>query len=108
MAAMDLGDGFTETVQFELPDLAGAVRLATLLRAFWAVSVDDDDGVPVLEVGLDTSEAGLASLLRTVESWVKQELLRAIRFELDGRVYVLEAGDADWSSVPRPVVPDFS
>jgi hypothetical protein len=47
-------------------------------------------------------------LLRTVESWVKQECLRAIRFELDGRVYVLEAGDADWSSVPRPVVPDFS
>lgn len=105
---MDLGDGFTETVQFELPDLAGAARLATLLRTFWAVSVDDDDGVPVLEVGLGASEAGLASLLRTVESWVEQESLRAIRFELDGRVYVLEAGDADWSSVPRPVVPDFS
>ena len=105
---MDLGDGFTETVQFELPDLAGAARLATLLRTFWAVSVDDDEGVPVLAVELDASQAGLASLLRTVESWVEQERLRAIRFELDGRVYVLEAGDPDWSTVPRPAVPELS
>ena len=105
---MDLGDRFTETVQFELPDLAGAARLATLLRTCWTVSVDDDDGVPVLEVELGASPTKLASLLRTVEGWVEQECLRAIRFELDGRVYVLEAGDADWESVPRPVVPRLS
>jgi hypothetical protein len=105
---MDLGDEFTETVQFELPDLAGAARLATLLRAFCAVSVDDDDGVPVLVADFGASAAVLASLLRTVESWVEQERLRAIRFELDGRVYLLEAGEADWSAVPRPVVPELS
>ena len=104
MVDMDLGDGFTEAVQFELPDLAGAVRLATLLRTCWTVSVDDDDGVAIVETVFGRSPADLASLMRTVESWVEEEALCAIRFELDGRVYVLEAGDADWSSVPRPVL----
>ncbi|HEY7149464.1 MAG TPA: hypothetical protein VH420_08460 [Gaiellaceae bacterium] len=101
---MDLGDGFTETVQFELPDLAGAVRLATRLRTCWAVFVSDADGVAIVDAMPGTSPADLASLMRTVESWVEEEALCAIRFELDGRVYVLEAGNADWSAVPRPVV----
>jgi hypothetical protein len=100
---MDLGDGFTETVQFELPDLAGAARLATLLRACWTVSVTDEDGVALLDVELGFTPTGFASLMRSVEAWVEAESLRAIRFELDGRTYVLEAGDADWSSVPGPV-----
>ena len=33
-----------------------------------------------------------------------RESLRAIRFELDGRVYILEAGEVDWAYVPRPAV----
>ena len=101
---MDLGD-FTETVQFELPDLASAARLATLLRTCWAVSVNEEDGTALVDVGIGTSTTELASLLRTVEAWVEAQSLRAIRFELDGRCYVLEAGDADWSAVPRPTVP---
>jgi hypothetical protein len=101
---MDLGDTFTETVQFELPDLAGAARLATLLRACWAVSVNDADGAVVVDVRIGRSPTALASLLRSVESWVEGESLCAIRYELDGRTYVMEAGEADWSAVPRPVV----
>jgi hypothetical protein len=101
---MDLGDEFTETVQFELPDLAGAARLATLLRACWALSVNDADGVVVVDVGIGESATALASLLRSVESWVADESLCAIRYELDGRTYVLEAGEPDWSTLPRPVV----
>jgi hypothetical protein len=102
---MDLGDGFTETVQLELPDLAGAARLATLLRACWTVSVSDNDGLALVDIEIGASPTGLVSLLRTVEAWVETEQLRAIRFDLDGRSYVLEAGDADWSAVPRPAVP---
>ena len=105
MPAMDLGDRFTETVQFEVPDLAGAARLAALLRSCWTVFVNDGDGLALVDVELGTSATELTSLLRSVEAWVEAERLRAIRFELDGRAYVLEAGDADWSSVPRPVVP---
>ncbi|TML11794.1 MAG: hypothetical protein E6G31_10955 [Actinobacteria bacterium] len=100
---MDLGYGLTETVQFELPDLAGAARLATLLRSRWAVSVNEEDDVALVDVCI-RPRTDLASLMRTVEGWVARESLRAIRFELDGRVYILEAGEVDWAYVPRPAV----
>ena len=98
---MDLGNGLTETVQFELPDLAGAARLATLLRSRWAVSVYEEDDVAIVDVYIRVSRTDLASLMRTVEDWVARESLRAIRFELDGRSYVMEAGEADWTVSPH-------
>jgi len=101
---MDLGYGLTETVQFELPDLAGAARLATLLRSSWAVSVNEEDDVALVDVYIRASRKDLASLMRTVEEWVARESLRAIRFELDGRVYILESGDVDWEFLPRPTI----
>jgi len=100
---MDLGYGLTETVQFELPDLAGAARLATLIRSRWAVSVNEEDDVALVDVYIKP-RTDLASLMRTVEDWVARESLRAIRFELDGRVYILESGEVDWAFVPRPTV----
>lgn len=101
---MDLGNGLTETVQFELPDLAGAARLATLLRSSWAVSVNEEDDVALVDVYIRASRTDLASLMRTVEDWVARESLRAIRFDLDGRVYILEAGEVDWEFLPRPTI----
>jgi hypothetical protein len=101
---MDLGYGLTETVQFELPDLAGAARLATLLRSSWAVTVNEEDEIALVDVYIRASHSDLASLMRTVEGWVARESLRAIRFELDGRVYILESGEVDWEFVPRPTV----
>ena len=38
------------------------------------------------------------TLLREVESWVEDESLYAIRYLLDDRIYVLEAGEVDWDS----------
>jgi hypothetical protein len=35
---------------------------------------------------------------------VARESLRAIRFELDERVYILEAGEVNWEFLPRPTV----
>ena len=101
---MDLGYGLTETAQFELPDLAGAARLATLLRSRWAVSVNEEDDVAIVDVYIRASRTGLASLMRLVEDWVARESLRAIRFELDGRVYILESGEVNWAFLPRPTV----
>ena len=104
LRAMDLGNGLTETVQFELPDLAGAARLATLLRSGWAVSVNEEDDVALVDVHIRASRTDLASLMRTVEDWVARESLRAIRFELDGRVYIMESGEVNWEFLPRPTV----
>ena len=104
LPGMDLGYGLTETAQFELPDLAGAARLATLLRSRWAVSVNEEDDVAIVDVYIRASRTDLASLMRTVEDWVARESLRAIRFELDGRVYILEAGEVNWAFLPRPTI----
>jgi hypothetical protein len=94
---VDLGDGLSGTVQFDVPDLAGAARLARRLRPYWAVSVQERNEVALVSVGL-LAETNVAQLLRAAEAWVAEESLRAIRFELDGRWYVLEAGEADWTA----------
>lgn len=97
---MDVGAGLTNTVHFELPDLAGAARLATLLRPYWAVGVSEQDDIALVGVYIRASATDLATLLRSVEDFVALECLCAIRFELDGRGYVMEAGDADWTALP--------
>ena len=42
--------------------------------------------------------------MRTVEEWVAREAIRAIQFELDGRVYIMESREVDWEFLPRPTV----
>lgn len=101
LPVMDVHAGLTNSVQFELPDLAGAARLAALLRPYWAVGVTEEDGVALVHVYIRASARDLSSLLRSVEDFVALESLFAIRFELDGRAYVLEAGEADWTAVLR-------
>ena len=56
-----------------------------------------DPGNPLLA-------ARAPALLREVEAWVAEESLCAIRFMLDGRIYVLGAGEADWNSHPWAAV----
>ena len=97
---MDIHAGLTNTVQFELPDLAGAARLATLLRPYWAVSVSEEGDLALVDVYLRASASDLAALLRSVEDFVALEALCAIRFELDGRGYVMESGGPDWTALP--------
>ena len=48
---------------------------------------------------LDDDPEDLAILLRIVETWVDNESLWAIRYELDGRNYVLAAGDPVWADL---------
>jgi hypothetical protein len=99
--AMKFGYELKEIVDFELPDVAAAGRLSTVLRSQWgAVYVHERNDVPLVTVYFRTTAADLASLLRSVEAWVARESLCAIRFELDGRDYVLEAGDPDWAFAP--------
>jgi hypothetical protein len=98
---MDFFNTLDEVVQFELPDLAGAARLATLLRPTWPVSVSERNDDVLVFVLVDEATTDIGTLLRSVEDWVAGEALCAIRFELDGRSYVMEAGEADWELAPR-------
>jgi hypothetical protein len=94
---MDLGDSLCETVQFEIPDLAAAVRLARRLQSQRSIYLHSHKELTVVWARLAPEPDDLVLLLRGVEGWVVEEALRAIRFELDGRIYILEAGEPDWA-----------
>jgi len=91
----------TDVVHFEIADLAAAVRLIRRLAPRWTVSLHERRDVNVVTARLRQRSADLAVLLRDLEAWVEEEALCAIRFEVDGREYVLHAGEADWRSAPR-------
>ena len=87
----------SNVVVIEVPDPGLSALLAERLADRWKVTVDAarPDVVAVL-AELRPIEQDLALLLREVACWGEQEMLGALRFELDGRGYVLEAGEVDW------------
>ena len=86
------------TARFEVPDLASAVRLMRRLGPAWNASLTEREEINVVSADIRSAPRDLAVLLREVEGWVAEESLCAIRFELDGRDYVLEAGGPDWGT----------
>lgn len=87
-------------VHFEIADLAAAVRLTRLLARGRVVSLRERRDVNLVSAALRNEHDDLAVLLRAVEAWVEEESLCAIRFEVDGREYVLQSGEADWRGAP--------
>jgi hypothetical protein len=94
-----------EQVCFELLDFAAAARLMRRLSADRSAALLFEEPY-VVAAAFQTGPSDLATLLRDVEAWVAEESLCAIRFMLDGRIYVLRAGEADWTSNPWAVVAD--
>jgi hypothetical protein len=90
-----------DLVHFEIADLAAAVRLTRRLATRWTVSLQERRDINLVTARLRARSTDLAVLLRDVETWVEEESLCAIRFEVDGREYVIQAGEADWQSVPQ-------
>jgi hypothetical protein len=102
-----VADAMIEQVCFELLDFAAAARLMRRLSAARSAALLFEE--PYVVAATFQSEASdLATLLRDVEAWVAEESLCAIRFMLDGRIYVLRAGEADWSSHPWAAVGESS
>ena len=87
-------------VHFEIADLAAAVRLTRLLARGRVVSLRERGDVNPVSAALRAERDDLAVLLRSVEAWIEEESLCAIRFEVDGRDYILHAGEADWRLAP--------
>jgi predicted RNA-binding protein with EMAP domain len=88
----------SEMALFEVPDVASSARLAGRLAGRWKVAVTAERReVVVVLAELKSEVEDVAVLLREVEEWVEEESLSAVRYELDGRSYVLEAGEPDWS-----------
>jgi hypothetical protein len=87
----------TDVVLFEVVDIGASARLAERLAQRWNVELNTERGKAVVVLVEVQPEAhDLAVLLREVETWVEDECLLAIRYELDGHAYVLAAGEAAW------------
>ena len=83
-------------ITFEVPHEAAAQRLCRLLESS-DCRVELSDGVWSVGAALEADPTRVALLLRRVETWVAEQRLQAIRFELDGRWYVMESGEAAWA-----------
>jgi len=92
--------GFFDQVHFEVTDFATAVRLTRRLGHERMVALLQDNDLNVVTTELRSGPTDLALLLREVEAWIEEESLCAIRYLVDDRIYVLEAGSADWTSHP--------
>jgi hypothetical protein len=87
---MPVDSSLNEIVLFEIPARSGATQLLAELSTTRLAWMERGDDVSVIGVLLNPDDGDLACLLRTVETWVEQRGLLAIRFELDGRTYVLQ------------------
>jgi hypothetical protein len=92
---------FLDQLHFEVPDYAAAERLTYRLGQTRTAGLLG--GEPYVVAAVSSEPSDLALLLRNVESWVAEEALGAIRFMLDNRIYVLAAGDTNWTSPPLPI-----
>jgi hypothetical protein len=79
-----------DIVLFEVPTRSGATGLLAELSSSHLAWLERGDELSVVGVLLNGDDGDLARLLRAVESWTAQRGLLAIRFELDGRTYVLQ------------------
>jgi hypothetical protein len=73
-------------VDFEESD-----RLRDRLQPDRLVWHEHRDGKDFVAVSLHSEPEDLAALLRTVETWIAERGVPALRFELDGRLYTLFA-----------------
>ena len=80
----------TDLVLFEMPGRTGASQLLAEISMSWLAWMERGDHVAVVGVLLGADDAGLAVLLRNVEAWAGRHGLLALRFEVDGRTYVLQ------------------
>jgi hypothetical protein len=80
-----------EIVLFELPSnyFAEQLLLTTLSERVAWLQIGEEASIVGVLLAPDTLD--LARLLRDVQIWLESSTLLALRFELDGRMYVLEA-----------------
>jgi hypothetical protein len=87
---MPVDSSLNEIVLFEVPARSGATQLLAELSSSRLAWLERGDEVSVVGVLLNPDDGDLACLLRCVETWVERRGLLAIRFEVDGRTYVLQ------------------
>jgi len=83
-----------EIVLFELPEERLAEDLSSRLATKRMVWLQSGESASVIGVLLNPDLLDLAGLLRDAQAWLQRSGVALIRFEVDGRSYVLEAEKA--------------
>jgi hypothetical protein len=81
----------SNVVRFELPAYADADALCARLRPRWPGTMRLQGDIWCVSARVGKSKNDLPALLRTVEAYVADVGLDAIRYQLDGRFYILDA-----------------
>lgn len=81
----------------ELPSRHLAESLCDRLGPGFFARLEEEEDVWVVDIRFGGAGA-LARLLRMVETWVAERALGAVRHHLDGKAYILSAGEIAWSS----------
>jgi hypothetical protein len=87
----DTALSLSNVVRFEIPAYAGIDELCAYIRPRWGGSIKFQDDVWYVSARVRRTKNDLAQLLRKVETYVAESGLQAIRYELDGRFYIMEA-----------------
>jgi hypothetical protein len=83
-----------DIVLFELPSRFWAERLLLQVHDARVAWLEPDEDAAVVGIFLHGDPADFARLLRQVQEWVGRAGLVAIRFQVDGRMYVLDGSDS--------------
>ena len=92
----------SNVVRFELPAYADVGELCARIRPRWPGAANREGDVWCVTARVRSTKNDVARLLRAVESYVAYAGLLAIRFQLDGRFYVMEARGPE-RTVSEPV-----
>jgi hypothetical protein len=87
----------------ELPSRHLGESLCDRLGPGFFARLEQDADVWIVDVRFPGT-AALARLMRMVEAWVAERALGAVRYHLDGKAYILSAGEITWSSFGREPV----
>jgi hypothetical protein len=83
-----------DIVLFELPSRFWAERLLQCVHDARLAWLEPDEDASVVGIFLHGDPADFARLLRQVQEWVGRTGLVAIRFQVDGRMYVLHGSES--------------
>lgn len=95
----DTALSLSNVVRFEIPAYAGIDELCAYIRPRWGGSIKFQDDVWYVSARVRRTRNDLAQLLRKVEAYVAESGLQAIRYELDGRFYIMEAQRVEQAAV---------
>ena len=91
---MDFDSPFDEIILFEMPGEDTAARLWLHLQPTRKAWLHQREDTHLVVVVLRAESGDLARLLRELESWLSEQDVSQLQFELDGRTYSLRGRPA--------------